>query len=135
MASGATLRRLIRARDLLHEDLRRGPSLDELAAEAGLSRAHLAREFASTFGVPPHQYLIGLRLAHAKRLLAAGDSVTQTCFETGLESLGAFSTTFRRMTGLSPRAWQQATRPFVQSRGVPSLQIPACFMNFYVKHV
>ena len=135
MASGALLRRLIRARDFLHAELKRSPTLDELATAAGLSRAHLAREFAATFGTPPHQYMMGLRLAHAKRVLATGGSVTDACYEVGLESLGAFSTTFRRLTGLSPREWQRSVRPFVQSRGVPALAIPAGFMNFYVKHV
>lgn len=135
MASGVTLQRLVRARDFLHAELRRGPTLDEVADASGLSRAHLARQFAATFGVPPHQYLMGLRLAHAKRVLATGGSVTDACFEVGLESLGAFSTTFRRLTGVSPREWQRSTRPFVQSRGVPVLSIPACFLNMYVKHV
>lgn len=134
MASGATLKRLVRARDFLHAELRRNPTLDEVASAAGLSRAHLVREFAATFGRAPHQYLMGLRLAHAKQVLASGASVTEACYEVGLESLGAFSTTFRRLTGSSPREWQQSVRPFVQSRGVPSLVIPACFMNFYVKH-
>jgi methylphosphotriester-DNA--protein-cysteine methyltransferase len=56
--SRATLRRLVRARDVLHADVRRGATLDELAAAAGLSRAFLARSFARTFGAPPHQYLV-----------------------------------------------------------------------------
>jgi AraC-like DNA-binding protein len=130
MAHGATLQRLVRARDYLHAESARGPTLDELAGAAGLSRAHLARQFASTFGLPPHQYLVQLRLDHAKRALAAGASVTEVCYAVGFESLGSFSASFRRRTGMSPREWQRAARPFVQSLGVPVLYIPGCFLRF-----
>ncbi len=129
-----TLKRLLRARDLLHAEVSRGPTLDELAGAAGLSRAHLARQFAQTFGMPPHQYLVHLRLDQAKRALAAGASVTEVCYATGFESLGTFSASFRRRTGVSPRQWQQQARPFVQSRGVPVLYIPGCFL-MYAEHV
>jgi AraC-like DNA-binding protein len=130
--SRATLHRLVRARDVLHADVRRGATLDELAAEAGLSRAFLARSFARTFGVPPHQYLVQLRLEHAKRALAAGTSVTQTCLEVGFESLGSFSASFHRRVGVSPREWQRRTRGLVQGLGVPVIYIPACFLERYV---
>src|SRR5690349_7513307 len=134
MAHGATLTRLLRARDLLHADAERGPTLDELAGATGLSRAHLARQLAQTFGVPPHQYLVQLRLDRAKRALASGESVTDVCFQVGFESLGTFSASFHRRTGMSPREWQRAARPFVQSRGVPVLYIPGCFL-IHAEHV
>ena len=129
MARGVMLQRLVRARDLLHAEAVRGPTLDELADAIGMSRAHLARQFAQTFGMPPHQYLVRVRLDHAKRALAAGESVTDVCYQVGFESLGTFSASFRRRTGMSPREWQRAARPFVQSRGVPVLYIPGCFLS------
>lgn len=135
IASRATLRRLLRARDLLHADLQRGATLDELAAEAGLSRGFLARSFAQTFGVPPHRYLVALRLEHAKRSLARGTSVTQACLEVGFESLGTFSASFHRRVGVSPREWQRRTRVLVQGAGMPALYIPACFLHRYAGHV
>jgi AraC-like DNA-binding protein len=134
MARGVILQRLVQARDLLHAEAARNPSLADLAAEARISRAHFARQFAETFGVSPHQYLIELRLDRAKRALAAGASVTEVCYDVGFASLGTFSSTFRRRTGVSPREWQRAARPFVQSRGVPVLYIPGCFLR-YAEHV
>jgi len=133
--SGATLRRLVRARDMLHAEVQRGPTLDELAAEAGLSRAFLARSFGQLFGTPPHQYLMGLRLEHAKRALANGASVTEVCYEVGFESLGTFSSTFRRRVGKSPREWQRHVRVLVQGTGVPALWIPSCYLAKYGEHV
>jgi AraC-like DNA-binding protein len=130
-----TLRRLVRARDLLHAESQRGPSLDDLAREAGLSRAFLARSFNRMFGAPPHQYLTQLRLDQAKRALARGASVTEACLEVGFASIGSFSATFHRRVGMSPRAWQRRARMLVQNRGIPSLVIPACFLIRYAEHV
>lgn len=135
IASRATLRRLVRARDLLHADVQRGATLDELAAASGLSRGFLARSFARTFGVPPHRYLVELRFEHAKRALARGASVTDACLEVGFESLGSFSASFHRRVGMSPREWQRRTRALVQSAGIPALYIPACFLHRYAGHV
>lgn len=134
MARGVILQRLVQARDLLHAEAARNPSLADLAAEARISRAHFARQFAETFGTSPHQYLIELRIDRAKRALAAGASVTEVCYDVGFASIGTFSSMFRRRTGVSPREWQRAARPFVQSRGVPVLYIPGCFLR-YAEHV
>ena len=134
-ASRATLRRLIRARDVLHASVRRGATLDELAAVSGLSRGFLVRSFTRTFGAPPHQYLVQLQIEHAKRALAHGTSVTETCLELGFESLGSFSTSFHRRVGVSPRAWQRQARALVQGLGVPALFIPACFLARFTGHV
>src|SRR5258705_11223271 len=84
--TAATLRRLVKARDQIHAEVQRGPTLEELAETAGLSRAFLARSFGETFGTPPHQYLVQLRLDRAKRALASGASGTETCYEVGFES-------------------------------------------------
>jgi AraC-like DNA-binding protein len=132
MARGAVLHRLVRARDYMHAELQRNPTLTELASETGLSRAHLARQFAERFGTPPHQYLVRLRIEHAKRALARGERVTDVCFDLGFASLGTFSSSFSRHTGMSPRVWQQRTRPVVQSLGVPALFVPICFFAVHV---
>lgn len=132
MARGALLRRLVRARERMHAEMPSVLTLDELAGASGISRAHFAREFADTFGISPHQYLVGLRLDAAKRALAAGASVTEACLQVGFASLGSFSTSFHRRTGLSPSAWQKRARPLVQSLGMPRLFIPQCYLGAFV---
>lgn len=63
------------------------------------------------FAQTPHQYLTARRLQHAARLLRQPEtSVTEICFAAGFESLGAFSTLFRRHTGLSPDAYRRPKR-------------------------
>ena len=133
--TGATLRRVVRARDYLHAEVSRALTLEDLARASGLSRAHFARAFASTFGVPPHQYLLRLRLERAKVELARGASVTETCLAVGFESVGSFSTVFHKRVGMPPSAWQRQARVVVQSLGLPALWIPGCFLVRCVEHV
>jgi AraC-like DNA-binding protein len=133
--TGTTLRRVVRARDYLHEVVSSGVTLDELARVAGLSRAHLARAFARTFGVPPHQYHVRLKMERAKLELARGASVTDACLASGFDSLGSFSACFHRRVGVSPSVWQRTARPLVQSLGLPTLYVPGCFLARFVEHV
>jgi AraC-like DNA-binding protein len=53
----------------------------------------------------PHQYLLGLRLRGAARLLRDGAAVTDAALANGFENLSHFSRTFRRRFGVSPRRY------------------------------
>ena len=94
-------------RSCLDQDLK----LAELAASAGLSPSQFVRSFREATGLPPHRYLRSLRIDKARELLEHTDlpivDITLTC---GFGQPGYFATTFRNVTGLSPRAWRQARR-------------------------
>lgn len=127
--AGAALQRLVRARDLARERYADDLTVSDLAREAGLSRAHFLRSFAEVFGVTPHEYLLQVRLEQARRALARGDSVTETCMNIGFSSLGSFSRTFAARVGASPRAWQRQVRLLVPSPELwPAVWIPSCFL-------
>ena len=64
---------LRRALDLLHARFTEDLSVDELAAAAGLSIEHLIRSFRRQVGLPPHRYLLHLRVARARTLRARDD--------------------------------------------------------------
>jgi AraC-like DNA-binding protein len=105
-------RRLHRARDYAAACYAQPLALDDLARVAALSPNHLLRTFRAAFGQTPHQYLTRLRLAHARRLVAETDlPVTDVCLAVGFESLGSFSTLFRREFGLAPSHLRQLERP------------------------
>jgi AraC-like DNA-binding protein len=126
------LRRLLRAHQQIHESFGEPLSIQVLADTAGLSRFLFIRCFGEAFGTTPHDMLIDVRLARAKRELARGSSVTDACLSVGLQSLGSFSTMFKRRTGLSPAQWQRRARAWVPVvGGVPQLWIPACFGRFF----
>ena len=128
----ALLRRLVRARDLARSRFDAAVSVEELAREAGLSRAHFLRSFSSTFGQTPHAFIVDLRLETARRELARGASVTETCMRVGFSSVGSFSSLFRARVGESPRQWQSRVRTLMASTGLwSSAWIPSCYLAMY----
>ena len=91
----------------LDEDL----PLSRLAETSGLSPSRFVRAFRSATGQPPHRYLVGLRIERARALLEQTDMpVTSIALRCGFELPSHFATSFRAMTGFSPRAWRQARR-------------------------
>ena len=81
--TGLGARELGIATDLMHERLRSGLSLAELAHSVGLSESQFARAFKVRMGVPPHRYLMRLRLDRAQRLLRTSEltiaEIATTC--------------------------------------------------------
>lgn len=66
-------RTAVRLRELLDARVLGGITLDEASALLGHAHpTHLIRSFRQAFGLPPHAYLTGLRVARARRLLLAG---------------------------------------------------------------
>lgn len=83
LAPNAKQRCLDTIRMRMSEDL----SLDELAAETGLSVYHFARMFKQSVGVPPRVYLTHLRMEKAGELLRSTElSITQIAQEVGYSS-------------------------------------------------
>ena len=61
--------RTARALACIHESPERDWTLEELAREAGLSRAAFARQFNASVGEPPHNYLTRWRMGVAAQFL------------------------------------------------------------------
>ena len=81
--------------------------LAKLASLANLSPNYFCRAFRQSFGMPPQQYQISQRIERAKTLLEGrGASVTDIGLTVGYSETSAFSTAFRRVTGISPSAYR-----------------------------
>jgi AraC-like DNA-binding protein len=127
MAFVPPARHLLRAKDLADARYFEPLGVDDLAAAAGLSRAHFSREFRSAFGESPHAYLLTRRLERAAALLRTTDrSVADICFSVGLQSVGSFTTSFSRTFGKSPTAYRAAFPP-----AAAHAMIPACVVRVY----
>jgi AraC-like DNA-binding protein len=127
MAFVPPARHLLRARDLADARYFEALDVDDLAAAAGLSRAHFSREFRRTFGVSPHAYLLTRRLERAAALLRNTDrTVAEICLDVGLTSVGSFTTSFKRAHGITPTTYRAAYPPAI-SQAV----VPACFVHAY----
>ncbi len=84
-------------------------SLDLLAHLQFTSKYHLIRIFKKYHGITPRQYLINKRIEQAKKNLASGKSVSDTCYAIGFESINSFSNLFKAKTGMSPSIYRRAT--------------------------
>jgi AraC-like DNA-binding protein len=99
-------------------------TVSELARHARLSPYHFIRAFRAATGRTPHQYVRERRIDRAKTLLVTTPlPVTEVCDRVGFQSLGSFSSLFRRVTGETPVAYRAARRrrPY----------IPECFIRMY----
>ncbi len=103
--------RIARTLALLHGDLRRRWTAEQLADVAGMSRSAFAERFTRVVGDPPMRYLARLRLEQAaERLTNSVDPVARIAYDVGYESESAFTRAFGRVYGESPSAWRRARR-------------------------
>jgi AraC-like DNA-binding protein len=120
-------RHLLRAKDLADSSYYEPLEVEDLARAAGLSKAHFSREFRRTFGESPYVYLQTRRLERAAALLRNTDhSVAEVCLEVGLQGVGSFTTSFKRMYGVTPTAYRAAGAP-ASAHAV----VPACVVRAY----
>lgn len=83
-------------------------SMDEAARAAAVSPRTLARRFQTETQMSWRSFLRTARVLRGMELLAQpGTNVTETALAVGFESLAAFSTCFRELTGESPSEYQK----------------------------
>lgn len=108
--AGLQDRQIGRVLTLLHASPEQPWTVDELAKEAGMSRAALAKRFVEMIGQSPIQYLAGWRMLLARRLLKDSKlTLAQIAGRIGYESEPAFNRAFRRLVGSPPASWRQAS--------------------------
>ncbi|HLJ55022.1 MAG TPA: AraC family transcriptional regulator [Chthonomonadaceae bacterium] len=104
-------RRTLQARDFMEASLDRPLTVSEIASVACFSPFHFLRSFRQVFHETPHQYLTRRRIERAQDLLQHTElSITNVCLDVGFESLGSFSTLFRRHMGVSPERFRSRRR-------------------------
>lgn len=96
-----------RVRDYIDDQIASNISLSEVAAIAGMPLDTFARRFKETTGRPPYAYVLEERVRRAERLLRATDMAIGTiAFRLGFSSQSHFTATFRRLKGITPRAYR-----------------------------
>jgi AraC family transcriptional regulator len=102
--SGPTLRHVT---DFIAANYARDIKLAELAQVAGMSSFHFAREFKRSTGTSPHQYLIKVRVEHAKALLVDNNlPLTEVGLRSGFSHQSHFTRLFRKFTGTTPHSYR-----------------------------
>jgi AraC-like DNA-binding protein len=97
-----------RALALLHRDLTRRWTVDDLGREVGLSRSALADRFIRLIGEPPMHYLASWRMQVAtQKLRNTNASLAQIAESVGYDSEAAFSRAFKKAFGVAPATWRR----------------------------
>ncbi|MES2701397.1 MAG: AraC family transcriptional regulator [Bacteroidota bacterium] len=123
-------KRIVQAKLFIDANYTEQLDLHQIADEAFFSRFHFLRLFRQTYGATPHQYLVSKRVAKARELLEQGLPVSQVCSDIGFESLGSFSSLFKKQTGESPSAYQLRRRQLrAEVAEVPLRFVPNCFLH------
>jgi AraC-like DNA-binding protein len=98
-----------RALALIHRDIARPWTVDELGREVGLSRSALADRFMRLIGVPPMHYLASWRMQVAtEKLRNTSASLAQIAEIVGYDSEAAFSRAFKKAFGAAPATWRRS---------------------------
>ncbi len=105
-------------RDLLHARVELGlsASLEELAAVAKLGKFRALRAFKRRYGMPPHTYLLCLRLSRARELMKGGLPAAATAVECGFADQSHMTRHFQRYCGYPPSRYGGPTRSIVVGR-------------------
>lgn len=108
-SSTEEFRNVLAAVSHAEQNLASPPTVGEMAGIAGMSRFQLDRRMRRVFGLATGQWLLRLRLDHARRLLIeTADSIAAVAQQSGYTDQSAFTRQFREATGLTPREYRKA---------------------------
>src|SRR5579872_6581521 len=83
-------------------------TLDELAAEAAMSRFHFARSFKAVVGVTAKQYLAELRMRRFKGALQQATPIDAAAYDAGYGSAGRVYEQSVTRLGMTPAQYRRA---------------------------
>ncbi|MDX3193262.1 helix-turn-helix domain-containing protein [Streptomyces sp. MN03-5084-2B] len=108
-ARGLSDRQFARVRDLMAERLAEPVPLADLAALAGLSVSQFSRRFKARTGLPPHRYLLRLRVERAGLLLRTGDDpIAEIAVRCGFSHQEHLTRVLRAQLGTTPAALRRS---------------------------
>lgn len=104
-------RAILTAERHLAENLAKPVNIAALAKKLGVSYSQFRQEFRKHTGFAPWQYVLHVRIIHARRLLAGSDAqLEEIATQLGFSSAFHFSTAFKQAMGISPDRWRRQLR-------------------------
>ncbi len=108
-ARSLTLHRLKIVEGLIEARLAEPLAISDMAAACSLSTGFFLRAFTAAVGQTPHHYLMGRRVATARRLLRhTGMGAAEIAIQTGFCSQAHMTVCFRKHIGVTPGAYREA---------------------------
>ena len=104
----AEVARLVPALKFMHQEFRRVPTLNEIAAKGHLSPFHFHRRFTELFGMTPKHFLLSCQIAKAKRMLVERKvPLAEIAADCGFAHQSHFTSRFKQAAGLTPTRWRR----------------------------
>ena len=125
-------RRIVLAKLFIDDHFSEDIDLTDIAGEASFSKFHFIRLFKRAYSKTPHQYLTYVRIEKAKLFLEKKMTIRDVCISVGFDSESSFTHLFKRLTKLTPIAYQhQQMIRNIEIRKTPLKFIPSCFADQY----
>ena len=105
-------KQIIQSKHYIDEHFSEDINLDKVAGKALVSKFHFIRVFKRYYGRTPNQYLQEVRIEMAKKLLLKRRSIDEVCNAIGFKSKTSFISLFKKMTGVTPLAYQNKKSNF-----------------------
>lgn len=94
------------------------PTLDELAAQVGVSRAHLQRTFTREIGISPHRFAVTLRERRLRSALRGGASVSSATYDSGFGSSSRVYESAAATFGMTPARYRRGADGLTLTYGI-----------------
>ncbi len=99
---------LSRAISVMNKSFSNDLPIDQVSLKAGVSTPNLYSLFKRHMETTPHQYLLNLRLRHARSLLAGNEkSIKEISMDCGFENLESFYRAFRKNCHMTPAEYRR----------------------------
>jgi len=94
--------------DYIHAHLAEDLSVSKLAGVVELSPHYFSCVFKNTIGITPHRYVLGKRINEGRSMLAKRQiPILEVAMALGFASQSHFTDVFRKVTGTTPKRFQQ----------------------------
>ena len=127
--SAEDYRRIEQAILYLENNFKDQPSLEEVAANIGLSEYHFQRLFTRWAGVSPKRFLQFLTKEGAKDLLNRSENLLDTTHQVGLSSLGRLHDLFVSTEAVSPGEYKSRGAGVIIRYGIHPTPFGKCLIG------
>jgi AraC-like DNA-binding protein len=99
------------ARQMMRERVHHTLRAEDVAVRLGVGYSWFRQSFKRVTGISPAQYISRLLISRAKEILVSERlTISETAYVLGFESVGQFSTLFRKIEGITPRQFRDENK-------------------------
>ncbi len=98
------------ASSTLRASFRKPPSMDDLSADAQVSKHALIRAYKKRYSITPMRHLASFRVQRACKLLSDGMAPANVAAEVGFADQAHLTRTFKQQLGITPGAYRAMAR-------------------------